>query len=54
MRRDRARTVAERHLQRAAHSMRLEAQGVSDPEEARELERLVQELLAGNPKRLWE
>jgi predicted DNA-binding mobile mystery protein A len=54
MRRDRARMIAERRLQRAAHSMKLEAQGVSDLEEAKELERLVQELLAGNPKRLWE
>lgn len=54
MRQDRARVVAGRRLQRVAHSMKLEAQGVSDPEEARELERLVQELLAGNPKRLWE
>lgn len=54
MRRDRARAIAEHRLQRVAHSMRLEAQEVSDPEEARELERLVQELLAGSPKRLWE
>lgn len=54
MRRDRARAVAERRLQRVAHSMKLEAQGVTNPEEERELERLVQELLAGNPKRLWE
>lgn len=51
---DRARMVAARRLQRVAHSMRLEAQGVTDSEEARELERLVHELLAGNPKRLWE
>ena len=54
VRRERARQVAARRLERAAHSMSLEAQGVSDSEEARELERQVEELLAGNPKRLWD
>ena len=52
--RDRARTIALRRLQPVAHSMRLEAQGISDKEEQKVLERLVEELLNGNPKKLWE
>jgi predicted DNA-binding mobile mystery protein A len=52
--RDRAHTIARRQLQPVAHSMKLEAQGVSQKEEARQLKLLIQKLLAGNPKRLWE
>ena len=54
MQRDRAHTIARRQLQHISHSMKLEAQCISDTEEQRALERLVSELLAGNPKRLWE
>lgn len=54
MRRDRAREVARRRLHPVAHSMKLEAQGISPKEEERQLELLTQKLLAGNPKQLWE
>ena len=54
MRRDRAHAIARRQLQHVSHSMKLEAQGVSPEEEERQLELLIQELLAGNPKKLWE
>ncbi len=52
--RDRAHTIARRQLQHVSHSMKLEAQGVSQKEEERQLKLLIQKLLAGNPKRLWE
>ena len=52
--RDRARTIALRQLQPVAHSMKLEDQGLSKKEEERQLTLLIQKLLAGNPKRLWE
>jgi predicted DNA-binding mobile mystery protein A len=54
MRIEQARKVARRQLTPVAHSMSLEAQGVSDVEQKEELERLVQKLLAGNPRKLWE
>ena len=54
MQHDRAHTIARRQLQHVSHSMKLEAQGVSSKEEERQLELLIQKLLAGNPKRLWE
>ena len=54
MRLDRAREVARRQLQHVSHSMRLESQGVPDSEEAKEFDRLVKDLLTGNPKKLWE
>lgn len=54
MRLEQARKVARRQLKRVAHSMSLEAQGVSDADQKSELDRLVQKLLAGNPRKLWE
>ena len=54
MRLEQARKVARRQLKPVAHSMSLEAQGVSDTDQKSELDRLVQKLLAGNPRRLWE
>ena len=54
MRRDRARAVARRRLQAVSHSMKLEAQGVNPKEEERQMDLLIQKLLAGNPKQLWE
>lgn len=54
MRLEQARKVARRQLTPVAHSMSLEAQGVSDVEQKEELDRLVQKLLAGNPRKLWE
>ena len=54
MRRDRALAIAKRQLRSVSHSMKLEAQGITDTEEQRALNRLVEELLNGNPKKLWE
>ena len=54
MRMEQARKVARRKLNPVAHSMSLEAQGVSDADQKSELDRLVQKLLAGNPRKLWE
>lgn len=53
-RRDRARALARRRLERASHSMKMEAQGVGAREEKRQLKRIVEELLNGNPKKLWD
>ena len=54
MRRDRAYAIANRQLRPVTHSMKLEAQGISDKGEQRAFDRLVEELLNGNPKKLWE
>lgn len=54
MRRDRARQLAERVIKRTAHSMRLEGQGISDEAERRQLENLIEQILAENPKELWQ
>ena len=54
MQRDRARTIARNQLERVSHSMKLEAQDVSVHEERRQLERLVDKILSGNPKKLWD
>jgi len=54
LRKDRAEEVARKTLKRASHSMKLEAQDVGSKEEQRALERQVEKLLAGNPKRLWD
>ena len=54
MRREQAYAIANRRLRHVAHSMKLEAQGISDTEERRALDRLVEELLNGSPKKLWE
>jgi predicted DNA-binding mobile mystery protein A len=54
VRRDRARAMAERVVKRSGHSMRLEGQGVSHEEEQREVESLIEQILADNPKTLWQ
>ena len=54
MRLEQARKVARRQLKPVAHSMSLEAQGISDVDQKNELDRLVQRLLVGNPRKLWE
>jgi predicted DNA-binding mobile mystery protein A len=54
MRLEQAQKIARRQLKSVAHSMNLEAQGVSDADQKIELDRLVQKLLAGNPRKLWE
>ena len=54
MRRDRAYAIASQQVLPVSHSMKLEAQGISDAAEKRALARLAEELLNGNPKKLWE
>ena len=54
MRQDQARAIAARQLKAVAHSMRMEDQAVTRVEEAAALERQVQKLLAGSPKKLWD
>jgi len=54
IRRDRARQIAERVIKRTAHSMRLEGQGISDEAERRQLESLIDQILADDPKTLWQ
>jgi predicted DNA-binding mobile mystery protein A len=54
LRRRRALEVARGALSRVAHSMRLEAQGLSAERARRQLERHAQALLAGSPRKLWD
>ncbi|MDB5809795.1 MAG: helix-turn-helix protein [Betaproteobacteria bacterium] len=54
MRNERAYTIAKRQLQPVSHSMKLEDQGVTDAEEQSAIDRLAKEILAGNPKQLWQ
>ena len=54
LRRSRATKIAETQLKRVSHSMKLEAQGVKQPEAKRQLARLVDEILSENPRKLWD
>lgn len=54
MQRERARLIAESVVKPVSHSMRLEAQSIGKREEQRQKEELVQKLLQGNPKKLWQ
>ncbi|HEX9674125.1 MAG TPA: mobile mystery protein A [Burkholderiales bacterium] len=54
MQRDRAREIAESLMKPVSHSMKLEAQAIGEREEQRQRERIVQGLLQGNPKKLWQ
>jgi len=54
MQHDRARAVAEGLLKTASHSMKLEAQSVSEKEQRRQRDQMVETLLHGNPKKLWD
>ena len=54
MLRARAATIADRQLARVSHTMALEKQGLTRDGLAAERERLVDELLRGNLKRLWD
>ncbi len=51
---DQARLVAKKRLRSVAHSMALELQGLSADEKKKQENDLVQELLQGDPKHLWE
>jgi predicted DNA-binding mobile mystery protein A len=52
--RERARRVADDRLARVNQTMRLEGQGLEAEDLAEERERLIEELLNGSPKRLWD
>jgi len=54
IRRDRAREVAEGLVKSSSHSMSLEAQSVSEKERRRQSERMIETLLQGNPRKLWD
>lgn len=54
MQRDRAREIAESLMKPVLHSMKLEAQAIGEREERRQRERIIQGLLQGNPKKLWQ
>lgn len=54
MQRERAREIAESVMKPVSHSMKLEAQSIGKREEQRQKEELVQKLLQGNPKKLWQ
>lgn len=49
----RARTVAEKRMERVWHSMLLEGQEISSEEKERQINDLVSELLSGTPRELW-
>ncbi len=49
----RAEEIADRQLKAVSHSMKLEAQGVTGKEIARQRRRLVDELLRGSGRKLW-
>lgn len=49
----RAEEIADRQLKAVSHSMKLEAQGVTRKELARQRGRLVDELLRGSGRKLW-
>ena len=50
----RAKVVADRLLKPAGHSMKLEAQGVSERERKRQRKLLVENLLRDSPRKLWQ
>jgi len=50
----RAQQLAEELLQPTDHSMKLEAQGVSDADRERQLTLLADALLKGSPRKLWQ
>jgi predicted DNA-binding mobile mystery protein A len=49
-----ARLAAARIVGRVGHSMRLEDQGVSAEEHARQVEDVVRDLLEGKPRSMWD
>jgi predicted DNA-binding mobile mystery protein A len=51
---DRARAAADAQLKRTHHSMRLENQALDKRDLEAERERLAAEILAGDPRRLWD
>jgi len=54
MQRDRAGKIAESLLKPVSHSMKLEAQAIGKQDEQRQRERLIEGLMQGDPKKLWQ
>jgi hypothetical protein len=52
--RKRATEIADQQLARTHHTMKLENQGLDKRGLKAERERLIEELLKGNPRRLWD
>lgn len=52
--RARAAEIADRELARVNHTMRLENQALTQRDLSAERQRLIAELLKGNPRRLWD
>lgn len=52
--RDRARMLAAELMKPVSHSMKLENQSISKREERRHREHLIQTLLQGKPRKLWD
>ena len=50
----RARAIAEKQLARVHHTMKLENQALDDHDLQSERERLINQLMTGNLRRLWE
>jgi predicted DNA-binding mobile mystery protein A len=51
---DQAQKAARRNLENVAHSMRLEQQGLSEKENARQMDRMVAEWVRNPPRWLWD
>ena len=51
--REQAEAVASKQMKRVSHTMRLEDQSLSERQEKRQRERIVQSLLSGSRRRLW-
>src|SRR5271156_2663923 len=52
--REQAEKIARQKLQRVSHSMALEAQAVAKPQQQEQLEELINTLLSGTLKQLWD
>ena len=54
MQRARAREIADSVVKPVSHSMKLEAQSISEREEQRQKDQIVRKLLEGDPRKLWD
>lgn len=52
--REQAEKIARQKLQRVSHSMALEAQAVAKSQQQEQLEELINTLLSGSLKQLWD
>lgn len=52
--REQAKKIAKKRLSRIDHSMKLELQGVSDEEQEKELNDLIDKILIEEPKNFWD